>query len=71
MITSSKFFNKSFFTLDYAEDKPQPDQLSPWGKVSMSQALDDKNRGSPQLKSKDNEANRGYEISRNSSIKYI
>ena len=50
MITSSKFFEKSFFTLDNLEHKINSDQLSPWedypgktvnegGKVQLSVAF--------------------------------
>lgn len=71
MITSSKFFEKSFFTLDYGEEKVQVDEVSPWGLVPIRNSYGQGNTVSPKVAKKDPMAYRGYEISRNSSLKYI
>jgi hypothetical protein len=39
MITSSQFFEKSFFTFDTGDERIQADEVSPWGVIPPRASL--------------------------------
>lgn len=72
MITSSKFFNKSFFTLENLEHKLHSDELSPWENSPGKALLEGgKVQSSVSYIRPTEDKNKGYEISKISSKRYI